>query len=494
MRKQSQRTDSDFPFPGGVYFGPFVSALACCDKVGLVNLWAWAWAHECRVPIAEDPQMASISALGERWPTSTLRAELGNHFAADGVALALWDAWTARLLWRQKSAEGGRRSGESRRKTKGGSRVVPPTPPPPRTTVEPPFNHPSTVVPEIDVNPIGEPYRADLTTPPTTNGGSPDNSPPIPPLRETSFSTSAAQNESLSGGEGGGGGLEPQPTKVQIEKWVTDVLDCYVDAVKPADPPCARAHSNVRSLLVKGTDVEKLLSSCRNYGASMDALQREPRFRKSPANFFSRREKVWVKYLEVRDVLGGVSSLACFAERLRAVCPQAADWFVAWGDRHASRNDFTKPDDPRHVAAWWATFHAMGITEHEAEEASLWMSTRPRVPNRVEQRATLLSRIRAKRDLERAKPFSVPAREEGPAPAKQPPMAPFNETPDAREARFEAKEKARREHAWQYLTTDVARRRMFPAEYDESGVIKPEALRKHGFLPNGTPIAKATVR
>jgi len=174
---------------------------------------------------------------------------------------------------------------------------------------------------------------------------------------------------------------------------VEQVCLAYAQSVRPAEPINERARSNIRSLLKRGTDVGVLIDACRNYGEWCDRAGREAQYRKAPHNFFSRKEAIWRQHVDVR-VIGGATGLACFADRLKVLCPSAAEWFFAWGEVHAARNDFSKPDDPNRLATWWATFHSMQITAAEAESASLWMTTKPKVSNRAANRDTIVTRVR----------------------------------------------------------------------------------------------------
>lgn len=428
-----QRTDNRFPFPVDVFASPFVQTLPQTDQLALVKLWTWAWANDCRVPIDDARAMGIIAGLGDAWAASKLRASQGDFFSPDGAAIALQAAWDHRRVWREKSAEGGRRSGIARRvKSKGGT--------PPLKGGSAGSNHPLTTVPRTPEVETGSPLP-EIVPPPTILDG---DFPPIPPLRETSLEPILSQ---------GGGGervfrLEPQPTRAEIDSRVDIVLDAYMLLVKPAEPVNNRARSNVRRLLTKGTDVQTLVDASRNYGATMDKLMREPQYRKAPHNFFSTREAVWKQHLKPLE-LGGVSSLACFAEKLRPLCPNAAEWFVDWADRHAARNNFTKADDPHRVAQWWATFASLNVTADEAEHASVWMTTRPTVASRTAQRDALVERIRASRKTAMLPPPPVKAIE-GPG-GKYP---------------------------WDSPEYQATRRKSFPDEYNADGTLNEKGRQQ----------------
>lgn len=123
---------SQMPWPICEWNGAPVATMSAEERCGWAELLSTAWhSPDCTVA-ATDAELAAASKLGDAWPTSLLKARLARWFTPVGQRLVcklLLPDHAKSRRWREKSRQGGIRSGAARR-AKGALRAV---------RVEPPF-------------------------------------------------------------------------------------------------------------------------------------------------------------------------------------------------------------------------------------------------------------------------------------------------------------------------------------------------------------------
>jgi uncharacterized protein YdaU (DUF1376 family) len=96
----------------------------------------------------------------------------------------------------------------------------------------------------------------------------------------------------------------------------------------------------------------------------------------------------------------GSGGEADFVACLRAVLPDADEWFYPWAQRHALRFCLYRRDDPPLISGWWSSFETLNVTEQEAEEASVFLfESTPQPKGRPEHLPKIKRRIMDRRRL-----------------------------------------------------------------------------------------------
>lgn len=312
--------------------------LGPCEIGGLVLLLSHAWAAGGRVP-GDDESLAALTRLGPSWEGSTLRARLGRFFVEnDQGGLASIDL-APQIEYRHHLSEanrkGGLASGRARKRTNAERTLNDRSTNVERSFAVPVSNcTPSGRVhdPETDSSTHEPPQFTPPEAPPVGGSGcAPDvfSLPPHTPLyRDSSSSLEFSSPEEKkggpdgqdTGGSGGCGGQEGEaigidlfgvpilprrrkarkarPTAAHREEAAL-VVDAYVEEVGSDHLRHKQADDSVAAILANGiATAEDLRAAIRNYAREADRLGRDPQYRYSPHNFFSRTKMIFRRYVK----------------------------------------------------------------------------------------------------------------------------------------------------------------------------------------------------